>query len=90
MSRATNDAFNPRVIGISPLGNNSVEATAEGHTPIEDTSVREVPLVYDPSLGIWCDKLSKINQEDRDTSLEVAKLTNEDQSFLARAGYQQS
>jgi hypothetical protein len=84
------DPLNPTIIGASPLGNNSVESTGNGDTPIEDTSVREVPLVFDSITGTWCAKLSKVNQEDRLTGLEIARLTNEDQTFLAKAGYIQS
>lgn len=84
------DPFNPRVIGFSALGNNSVEGTDDGHTPITDTDTREVPLVFDTITGTWCAKLSKTNQEDREVGLEVARVTNEDQSFLARAGYIQT
>lgn len=84
------DPFNPTVIGLSPLGNNSVEGTGDGDTPITDTSTREVPLVYDPITGTYCAKLSKVNQEDRLTGLEIARRTNEDQDFLAKAGYLQT
>lgn len=84
----SNDVFNPTVIGLSALGNNSVEGTGAGETPITDTSVREVPLVFDPITGTYCAKLSKVNQEERLAGLEVARLTNDDQTFLAKAGYQ--
>lgn len=84
-----NSPFNPRVIGLSPLGNNQVEGTGPGETPITDTSTREVPLVYDSITGLWVAPLDKTNQEERLMGLEVARLTMEDQSFLARAGYVQ-
>jgi hypothetical protein len=84
------DVFNPTVSGISALGNNQREGTGKGQTPITDTSVREVPLVFDPITGTYSAKLSKVNQEERLAGLEVARLTNEDISFLSRAGFDQT
>ena len=81
------DPLNPQIIGLSPLGNNFVQGTGPGDTPIDNTAEQEVPLVFDPITGTYCAKLSKVNQEDRLVGLEVARLTNDDQSFLARAGY---
>lgn len=83
------DVFNPESIGLSPLGNNSVEATAPGHAAVTDATPREVPLYFDPITGNWLAELSKINQEDRVVSLEVARLTNEDQTFLGKVGFTQ-
>lgn len=73
------DAFNPTVIGLSALGNNVLNSSNEE---------REVPLVFDPITGTYCAKLSKVNQEERLHGLEVANLTTDDQTFLAKAGYQ--
>ena len=84
------DAFNPQVIGLSPLGNNLVQGTGPGETPITSTVATEVPLVHDPITGTYSAKLSKVNQEERVAGIEVALRTQEDQSFLARAGYQQT
>jgi hypothetical protein len=83
------DPFNPARFGLSALGNNSVESAGKGssQTPVSDTTPRGVPLVFDKITGTWCAELSRINQEDREVSLEVARLTNEDQSFLSRAGF---
>lgn len=82
------DPFNPTVIGISPLGNNSVEAqTSPIDAPVTDTAPREVPVVFDPITGTYCAKLSKVNQEERLEGLEVARLTNDDQRFLSAAGF---
>ena len=82
------DPFNPTVIGLSPLGNNSVEAqTSPIDAPVTDTTEREVPLVFDPITGTYCAKLSKVNQEERLEGLEVARLTSEDQRFLGAAGF---
>lgn len=84
------DPFKPQMIGNSPLGNNFVQGTGPGDTPITDTTEQDVPLVFDPITGTYCAKLSKVNQEDREVGLEVARLTNDDQAFLARAGYRQT
>jgi allophanate hydrolase subunit 1 len=84
------DPFNPRLVGLSPLGNNSVEQQANpGDAPIDptDTAPREVPLVYDPITGTYCTPLDKVNQEERLAGIEVARLTNEDQRFLSAAGF---
>lgn len=51
---------------------------------------RGVPLVLDPVTGTYSAKLSKVNQEERIAGIEVARITMEDQSFLARAGWQQT
>ena len=73
----------------SPLGNNSVEKAEAGHaTPSGDNTPRGVPLEFDHITQQWVAKLSKINQEDRELSLDVARKTNEDQSFLRAIGYQ--
>lgn len=85
----SNDPFNPTHFSISPLGNNSKDGTGSGQNPIDSTEIRGVPVVFDPITGTWCAELSKINQEDREVSLEVARITNEDQAFLAKAGFVQ-
>lgn len=84
------DAFNPQVIGLSPLGNNLVQGTGPGETPITSKVATEVPLVYDNITGTYSAKLSKVNQEERIEGIEVALRTQDDQSFLARAGYLQT
>jgi hypothetical protein len=48
---------------------------------------REVPLVYDSITGTYCAPLSRVNQEERLEGLEVARLTQEDQTFLSKAGF---
>lgn len=84
------DPFEPQVIGLSPLGNNLVQGTGPGETPITSTVPTEVPLVLDPVTGTYSAKLSKVNQEERLEGIEIARITMEDQSFLARAGYLQT
>ena len=76
-----------RTFATSPLGNNSVEATAPGHAPVDDTTPRGVPLVFDSITGNWVSKLSRVNQEDREVSLDVARITNDDQTFLKQVGF---
>lgn len=81
------DVFNPTIIGISPLGNNQIEGTGPGETPITNTDEGPVPLVYDSITGTWCAELSRVNQEDRLVGLEIANVTMEDQRFLGQAGW---
>lgn len=54
------------------------------------SQTRTVPLVLDPVTGTYSAKLSKVNQEERLAGIEIALITQADQSFLARAGYQQT
>lgn len=86
----SSDPFNPRVVGLSPLGNNSVEQQAnQGDAPIDpnDTAPREVPLVYEPITGTYCAPLSKVNQEERLQGIDISRITNDDQRFLSAAGF---
>jgi len=78
------------IVGISPLGNNSVEATADGHIAVDDDTPREVSLVYDPITGLMVAELSKENQQNRETSLEAARKSEEDQQFLSNCGFTKS
>ena len=78
-----------RAFATSPLGNNSVEASSGGGaTPTGDNTPRGVPLVFDSITQQWVAKLSRVNQEDREISLDVARQTSEDQSFLRSIGFQ--
>lgn len=54
------------------------------------SQTRTVPLVLDPVTGTWSAKLSKVNQEERLAGIEVALRTQQDQMFLAQAGWQQT
>lgn len=63
-------------------------SVSDGGVPYSQT--RTVPLVRDPVTGTYSAKLSKVNQEERLEGIEVALITQDDQSFLARAGYQQT
>lgn len=89
MDKFANEQFlNERVMGASPLGNNSVEGTAPGHAAVSDATPREVPLVYDTLTSTWVAKLSRVNQEDREVGIDVAKRSMEDQRFLSSIGFQ--
>lgn len=59
-------------------------------TGVPYSQTRSVPLVLDPVTGTYSAKLSKVNQEERLEGIEVARITMEDQSFLARAGWLQT
>lgn len=59
-------------------------------TGVPYSQTRTVPLVLDHVTGTYSAKLSKVNQEERLAGVEVARITQEDQSFLARAGYLQT
>lgn len=74
--------LNPRIIGLSPLGNNLSDNGG--------VTESEVPLVFDPITGTWCAKLSKVNQEEREMAIDVARRSMEDQTFLGAVGYQQT
>ena len=88
MDRFDNEKLlNARVIGSSPLGNNSIEATTDGHATATETTPREVPLVYDKITGTWVAKLSRVNQEDREVGIDVAKKSMDDQRFLSSIGF---
>jgi hypothetical protein len=89
MDRFGNEQMlNARVIGASPLGNNSVEGTAPGHASVDDATPRDVPLVYDSISGTWVAKLSRVNQEDRNVDIDKAKAAMDDQRFLSSVGFQ--
>lgn len=77
----------PISFAFSPLGNNSVEGTAPGHAPVSDATPREVPVVYDPITGTYSHEISKEDQENREISLENARKSNEDISFLKQVGF---
>lgn len=81
-------ASNPRLVTVAPLGNNSVEGSAPGHATPTDTTPRDVPVVFDDFTGQYIAKLSHQNQVDREKSLELARIQNEDIRFLRQVGYQ--
>ena len=79
--------LNARLIGLSPLGNNSIEGTDPSHADATETSPREVPLVFDSITGTYSSKLSRVNQEDRVVGIDVAVKTSDDQRFLGACGF---
>lgn len=76
--------------GASPLNGTSFTPfpfySADGNGNAY-SSERYVPLVFDGISGTYCAPLSKVNQEERLRALEVSRITNEDMSFLYRAGF---
>lgn len=79
--------FSVRVNGVSPLGNNSIEATAGGHAPVTETVHRGVPLVFDEITQSWIAKLSRVNQEDREVQFEKVSLISSDLAFIGAVGF---
>ncbi len=78
---------------VVPLDGTSFSLFTEYSVSDEGVSysqTRSVPLVLDPITGTYSAKLSKVNQEERVEGVEIARITQEDQSFLARAGYIQT
>lgn len=67
---------------MSPFIMDSISANGNSNS-----NTREVPVVYDSISGTWVAPLSKVNQEEREMGLEVARLTMEDQTFLGAIGY---
>ncbi len=59
-------------------------------TGVPYSQTRTVPLVLDPVTGTYSAKLSKVNQEERLEGIEIARITQDDQSFLARSGWLQT
>jgi hypothetical protein len=81
------DPITDNVFCLSPMGNNTVEALADGHATDIDTTPRGVPCYYDSITGQWIAEISKEDQENREISLEVARKTMDDQAFLTTAGF---
>ena len=55
--------------------------------PAAAETPKEVPLVYDTLTGTWIAKLSRVNQEDREVGIDVAKKSMDDQRFLSSIGF---
>lgn len=87
VQNAASDSFELNVDSASFSLFTEYSVSDEG-VPYSQT--RTVPLVLDPVTGTWSAKLSKVNQEERLEGIEIARITMEDQSFLARAGWLQT
>jgi hypothetical protein len=72
-------------VTMSPFVVNSVDSNGN-----LNSTTREVPVVFDPISGTWSHQLSRTNQQEREMGIEVARLTMEDQTFLAAVGFQQT
>lgn len=78
------------IIGISPLGGNAVEGTSDADADVRDTSIREVPLVFDPFTGTYVAEHRAVDMENDEVSLEEARNHQDELEFLAKAGFQKT
>lgn len=76
--------------GISPLGGNSIEGTGPSNAPIRDTTVQEVPLVYDPRVGNFVSEQGVDDLDDKDITIMRAKKWDRDAQWRAMAGIKKS
>lgn len=88
MKRRKDESFPD--VGLSPLGGNSVEGTQNGFTPVSTTDAQAVPLVYDARVGTYISKLAQIELNDRDISRDKARIWDQEATFRAQAGYEQT
>lgn len=78
------------VVGISPFGGNGVEGTDDGMAAVRDTAVQSVPLVWDDRVKAYISEQAVDDLDDRDDSLDKAQVFNQEQEFMAKAGYRTS
>jgi hypothetical protein len=76
------------IVGVSPLGGNSVEGTADGMAAVRDTSIQAVPLVWDSRVKQYISEQAVEELDDRDDSDELTRRTLAEEQFRAKAGYQ--
>lgn len=76
--------------GLSPLGGNAQEGTADGFAAVRTTGLIGVPLYLDPATGEYVSKLAIIEQEDKDHARILAEVTRKDESFRKQAGFTRS
>lgn len=81
---------NDVTVGISPLGGNSVEGTADGFAPVVDASVQAVPLVYDPRVGAYISEQAVDELDDRDASRETSEQHRKEDEYRAKIGFRRS
>lgn len=79
---------NPKddIFGISPLGGNSVEGTADGFAAVRDSEVQGVQLFYDARVGGYISKLAQMELDDREKSQDKAEAYRQEQDFWNKAG----
>ncbi len=74
------------VFGISPLGGNSVEGTADGFAEVRSTATEGVPLVWDDRVHAYISEQAKEELDDRDIA-ELAREEHQNElNFMERAG----
>jgi len=73
--------------GISPLGGNSVEGTADDMAAVRDTSIQGVPLFWDDRVQTYISELAIEELDDRDISLARQEEFNMGEEFRQKAGY---
>jgi len=78
------------VVGISPLGGNSVEGAASGMAEVRDTSIQAVPLVYDARVDAFISEQAVQELDDRDIGLAKAEQYRQEEEFRAKIGYRRS
>jgi hypothetical protein len=88
MNRKSNPDF--PVSGISPLGGNGIESTSDGMAPVRDTTVQEVPLVWDDRVGAHISIQAQEELDDRDADLEREQAYQEEKQFRQKIGMTQT
>lgn len=74
------ETLDNNVVGISPLGGNSVDGG----------NVQDVPLVYDSRVNAYISEQAVEELDDREDSLEKARMYQEEEDFRAKIGYRHS
>lgn len=75
------------IVGVSPLGGNSVEGTADGMAAVRETSIQAVPLVWDSRVKEYISEQAVDELDDEDVSDELRRRTLAEEKFRANAGY---
>jgi hypothetical protein len=78
------------VVGISPLGGNSVEGTSAGMAPVVDSTPQAVPLFYDNRVGAYISEQAVQELDDRDYDEDREEARRKEVEFRQRIGYRQS
>lgn len=84
------DKVNLPVVGISPLGGNSVEGTSTGMAEIRNTGVEAVPLVFDDRVGSYISEQAQQELDDRDYDLDREAEYQRETEFRQKIGYRKS
>jgi hypothetical protein len=73
--------------GLSPLGGNAKEGTANGFAPVRNTETMGVPLVYDSRVDACISKIDQQRLDDKEHALRLAEKMNDDEKFRRMAGF---